>query len=394
MNAPLRCMFVVCLLSGCAAPPVHRLPPVTTLFDDSRFIKPPAPPDAAQLFAMSPAMRAHLDSGPFRAQLRKRGKERGLVAALYDAGELKLEYDGALTRAAAEAYDARRGNCLSLVIMTAAFAKALGVEVRYQNVVVDESWRRSGELMVFSSHVNLTLGKPGWAENNPDAKNVGAGRALTIDFLPGEDVAGYHRHEIPESTIVAMYFNNRAVEALLRQHLDEAYWWARAALRQDAAFIAAYNTLAVIYRRHGDLALAERSWRLALAREPEHVVVMRNLAPLLAATGRAAEADALIARAATIEPHPPFHFYALGMAAMERQDYAAAKTLFGREVARAPFHDEFHFWLGMALLRLGDAGRAREQMALAVQTSTSEQTGRLYAAKLEQMKKGAAARVQ
>jgi len=389
MNALLRCLVLACLLTGCAAPSSQRLPPVSTLFDDSRFIQPAVPPDAARLFAMSPAMRAHLDSAPFRAQLRNRGKERGLVAALYDAGELKLEYDSALTRTAAEAYDARRGNCLSLVIMTAAFAKALGVEVRYQNVVVEESWRRSGELMVFSSHVNLTLGQPVMGE-----KSVGAERVLTIDFLPGEDVAGYHRYEIPESTIVAMYFNNRAVEALLQQQLDEAYWWARAALRQDAAFIAAYNTLAVIYRRHGDLALAERSWRLALAREPEHLVVMRNLAPLLAATGRAAEADALSARAAAIEPHPPFYFYNLGMAAMERRDYAAARTLFGREVARAPFHDEFHFWLGIALLRLGETGQAREQMALAVQTSASAETGKLYAAKLELMKKGGAARFQ
>ena len=127
MNALLRCALVACLLSGCAAPSSQRLPPVATLFDDSRFIQPPVQPDASRLFAMSPAMRAHLDSVPFRAQLRNRGKERGLVAALYDAGELKLEYDSELTRTAAEAYDARRGNCLSLVIMTAAFAKALGV---------------------------------------------------------------------------------------------------------------------------------------------------------------------------------------------------------------------------------------------------------------------------
>ena len=51
-----------------------------------------------------------------------------------------------MTRNAAEAFDARSGNCLSLVIMTAAFAKELGLPVRYQNVFVDEAWSRSGDL--------------------------------------------------------------------------------------------------------------------------------------------------------------------------------------------------------------------------------------------------------
>ena len=382
-------LLALCLLlGGCAAIEAGRPPAVTALFDDSRFKAADAIP-AADVFAVSPAMRAWLDAPAVRTQLRQRGKEQGLVAALYDAGELKLEYDAAQTRTASQAYAARRGNCLSLVIMTAAFAKALGLEVHYQNVVVDESWRRNGELVVASGHVNLSLGRPLLGE-----RSVGAERVLTIDFLPAEDVAGYHRYEIGEDTIVAMFDNNRAVEAMLGQRLDEAYWWARAALLRDPAFGAAYNTLAVIYQRHGDTAMAERSWRMALAREPENAVAMRNLAPLLAQTGRGAEADALIRRAAAIEPYPPFHFFKLGMTAMENKDYAAARALFAREVKRAPYHDEFHFWLGIALLRLGESNEAKAQMALALQTSASAQASSLYSAKLEQLRKGGALRLQ
>ncbi len=382
------CLAVPVLLGGCAGLPMANPPQVTTLFDDSRFPASGAAP-ITDVFSLSPAMRAWLDTPAVHTQLRQRGKEQGLVAALYDPGELKLEYDAAQTRTAAEAYDARRGNCLSLVIMTAAFAKALGLEVHYQNVVVDESWRRSGELIVASGHVNLSLGRALMGE-----RSVGAERVLTIDFLPAEDIAGYHSYQIGEDTIVAMFDNNRAVEAMLHGRLAEAYWWARAALLRDPSFGAAYNTLAVVYQRHGDLALAERSWRMALAREPENVVAMRNLAPLLTSLGRNAEADDLARRAAAIEPYPPFHFFKLGMAAMEQRDYATARTQFAREVARAPYHDEFHFWLGIALLRLGEASEAKTQLALALQTSGSAQSSSLYSAKLEQLRRGAAARLQ
>lgn len=385
--APLRLrlrrllLLACCVLAGCATQTTAP-PAATTLFADARYGAPPAELDA-DLFAISPAMQAALDRPAFRTQLKRLGLERGLVSALYDGGGLKLEYDAARTRNAAEAFDARRGNCLSLVITTAAFARALGLDVRYHAVVVDENWRRSGDTVVASGHVNLSLGqrgRAGWPGDEAD---------ITIDFLPGEAVQGYHSYPLDEATILAMFANNRAVEALLQDRLDEAYWWARSAVQRDARFVPAYNTLAVIHQRHGEPQLAERSWRVALQREPENVVAMRNLASLLARLGRQGEADALLARAASIEPFPPYYYYEQGIAALRREDYEQARKLFAREVARAPDHDEFHFWLAVALLRLGQGQEARTQLALAAQTSTSAEMGQRYTAKLELLRKGA-----
>jgi transglutaminase-like putative cysteine protease len=55
------------------------------------------------------------------------------VQALYQPDQIRLEYDAAVTRNAAQAFEARTGNCLSLVIMTAALARELGLTVRYQS---------------------------------------------------------------------------------------------------------------------------------------------------------------------------------------------------------------------------------------------------------------------
>ena len=65
--------------------------------------------------------------------------------------------------------------------------------------------------------------------------------------------------------------------------------------------------------------MAERTFRMALEREPEDIVVMENLVPVLAALGKTAESQALAKRVASIEPNPPFHYFNLGMKAMERQ---------------------------------------------------------------------------
>ena len=61
------------------------------------------------------------------------------------------------TRNAGEAFADRQGNCLSLVVMTAAFAKALGLPLQFNQARLDDSWSLQGDLLLASGHVNLTL---------------------------------------------------------------------------------------------------------------------------------------------------------------------------------------------------------------------------------------------
>src|SRR6185503_17540088 len=109
----------------------------------------------------------------------------------------------------------------------------------------------------------------------------------TIDFLPSAELRGQRSEQVEENTLVAMYMNNKAAEALAANRLDDAYWWARAAVQQDRQLLIAYNTLGVIYRRHGELDDAERVLRFALALEPRSTNVLGNLAQLINDRGRA-----------------------------------------------------------------------------------------------------------
>jgi len=83
---------------------------------------------ADDVFAVSPEMRRYVATG-IANDVRIRGPQQGLFDALYSRNQLQLEYESTMTRNAAQAYAARAGNCLSLVIMTAAFAKEMGLKV-------------------------------------------------------------------------------------------------------------------------------------------------------------------------------------------------------------------------------------------------------------------------
>jgi hypothetical protein len=96
-------------------------------------------------------------------QIRTKGAQAGLVDALYRRAQLKLEYDAATTKTAAEAFDARSGNCLSLVLMTAALAHELQVPVRYQSAYMEEAWSRNGNLLFASGrqhHLSRRMSMP------------------------------------------------------------------------------------------------------------------------------------------------------------------------------------------------------------------------------------------
>ncbi len=374
--------LLMALLTGCAT--VEHGPAPDALFADSRFAAPSQPVSVDQLFALNPQMRDYMQTKRFKQLLQDHGTINGLIDALYDKGQLKLEYDSSMTRTAAQTFDARAGNCLSLVIMTAAFAKELGLVVRFQSVDVEDTWSRSASLYLVSSHVNVSFGRKPMIDlahtGEPD-------QLLTVDFLPPPDAARLRVEPLTEQDIVTLYMNNRAAESLVMGRIDDAYWWARGAVARENAPASTFNTLGVVYQQHGDLAQAEAVFRAALQREPNSLVVMQNLVPLLAENGKQAESAALAARVAKLNPHPPFEYFNDGLRAFQKGDYARAKELFAREVKRAPYNDEFHFWLAVACLRLGQPELAREQLTLALESSTTTDNRERYAAKLVHLHK-------
>jgi Tfp pilus assembly protein PilF len=372
---------IVFAVAGCASAPSQ---PPETILNDRLFAQPSEPVRAADVLAVSPEMKTFLDTDVARL-VRLKGTRRGLFEALHDKAGLSLEYDPGVTLNAAEAFAARKGNCLSLVIMTAAFAKEMGLAVRFQNVFTEETWSRNSSFYLSIGHVNVSISgtqvQPGYGHYDTEA--------MIIDFLPPADIASLRSWVINEATIIAMYMNNRAVEALISGQVDDAYWWAREALLQDPHFLGASNTLGVIYRAHGNLTEAQRALEYVLGREPANANALSNLVKVLEEGGKAADARQVAERLARIESAPPFAYFERGLAAMKAGDYRRARDMFAREVDRAAYYHEFRFWLALAYVGLGDLDQARANMAVALENGPTRGDRELYAAKLERLRAAA-----
>ncbi len=381
-------LLAVSALAGCAQ--VAVVPPAapTPLFHDDWFAPVAAVPTAKDLFRMSPEMLAYaarelgrarkgIDSAP--------DPRRELIDALYSTQRMQLQYDSSTTRTAAEAFAARAGNCLSLVVMTAAFAKHIDLPVAYQAVDTPDFYSRSAGLTLASGHVNLVLAPS--PPRSPGAKFITKGmEALTVDFLPQDEIRGQRTMALTENTVVAMYLNNLAVELLAAGRLDAAYAHARAALLQDPGFAAAANTLGVVFGHVDKPAAAEAAFAHVLAAEPDNLAALSNQSRLMLRQGRPAEAEVLSQRLARLQPMAPFQQFNEGREAMSRHDFARARDLFMNELLLQPYQDEVHFWAAQAYWQLGDRNRAARHLARAAEFSSTRIGHDRYAAKLAHLR--------
>lgn len=387
---PMAAALLALTLAACATPEPITLPTLATdaawrqaIAAGERHFGAAATaqplPDPLQV---SPAMRAHLEAHVRPTARAADDLRRPLLDALFERRGLKLDYAADHTRTAAEAFDERRGNCLSLVLMTTALADELGLRVRVREVLGEPSWTRSGQLVLVAGHVNLVLLPP---LGGPTFAGQGSGEWV-VDFVPGQNQRRQRVREVSMAQVRAMYLNNRAAEAMADGDLPQAFALARAAVTQAPADPNARNTLAVVLHRAGLTDAAEALLREVLARAPDHIGALTNLQGLLVARDAAAEAAALGQRLARLLPEPPYRYYDQARTALAERHWADARALLLRELTRTPEDPLVHHALAEAELGLGDLASARRHLALASSYSSDAAQRQRFHAKLDALR--------
>ncbi|MGM9514149.1 hypothetical protein ACS5PK_07845 [Roseateles sp. DB2] len=303
-----------------------------------------------------------------------------LYGTLFERGRVMVEYSSDYTRNAHEAFRDRRGNCLSLALMTAAFAKRLGTGVRFQLLQSSELWSRGDQLSYLVKHVNVVLlGRLG--------ENTMLGpyeRGLTVDFVPPNIRDLRAVKEVSEQTIVAMYLSNLASEALEESRTDLAYQLIKQSLLKDPQLAEAYNTLAVILTRRSQMAKAEQALRISVRLAPDGLPGLTNLISLMEHRGGAAahaELVALRAHLKTLQARPPFADMEAGIQAFQAGELQQALAAFLRQRDRTGVDGRLQQYLAATYTRLGRLDEAQAALAQGLRLVDNEALRRQLLAK-------------
>lgn len=217
-----------------------------------------------KLFYISDQMRRYL-----RLQARGNSPVERMNAVLRDlkARGAYLQYDLNRTTSAAEAFAQQQGNCVSHAAMIVAMARHVGLEA-YVN---------QGEINS-SSQVSESDGGVRFRQNVSHINAV-----VVIDdrpFIIEQDYRIYHGknlHRLSDREAKSLYLNNLAMEAMLRDEMEQAFVHMRNAINLDDDSSVLWGGLGTIYRRLGAMRLAQQSFIHALNLNPEDGIAQNNL---------------------------------------------------------------------------------------------------------------------
>jgi tetratricopeptide (TPR) repeat protein len=347
------------VLSGCAAPDASR----TALpWQDAAYAHDPALVSVTRdsLFALDPELLRSLRARPEVANANRSARTAELLTLVFGPDLKAFAYAGGSSTVAADTWRNRRGDCLSLSVMSVALARALDVPAQVQEVRVPPLFDRRGGIDFLNQHVNVLV------PNDRDLRvlnRVLPAGAVVIDFEPQPGTRSKGR-ALDDQQVLARYLNNLGAEHLAAGDERRAYAHFKAAIGADPAFASAYGNLAQLYLRARHEADAERLLRLALAHDGESDLAAAALHRLLVAQGRTDEALRYQTMLEDRRDRDPYHWLGLGLHRLEQQQPALAIDALERAQALASGFEEIHRALAVAYWQSGQLHRARDQLAL------------------------------
>lgn len=368
-------------LHACATPPQTKTAPPLQLLSHQAFQPSGAALETpAQIFFLPAAVIQDVRNQVLRYD-RAYDQQLALLRYIFhDENRDILEYVNDATLTATETLQLRVANCLSLTILAASLAEAVGFHVDFQDVAVPEYWiSRSGSSML-NGHVNIKL-TPSLLTLNSQGLFYQP-ESYLIDFDRGSGQIHQRAKSVSRQTVIAMFYNNKAADAMLLQQYDLAFEYLQAALSLIPAQAEIWNNLAVLYRKKELLAEAEQSYQYSLQLDPNNNNTLANLAMLYEKTGRVEQAKELNQKVVSRRLKNPYYFVMLGNEALDLGMQQQALSEFGKALKLQPKTTEAHFGMAQGYLALGNYQQAKKHLRSAGEYTEDKILQRRYQTKL------------
>lgn len=255
------------------------------------------PEEVVYPFHASPEMIAWAEDATAavsRSEPRRRLTQ--LQRAFFDTEGAGFTYDDSRTLTAADAFQTRRGNCMSFTALFIAMSRSLGIETVLLEVEREPEIDRQDSLVVVNRHV---------------AAAYSSGPQMAIfDFYLNSDVPVTGREVIDDVFASAIHHNNLGGVALRENRLGEALKNLEMATTLAPTWPPGWVNLGVARVQNDDVEGALAAYGRALANDPRNSSALNNLSILYGRLGRYNDARLALTEAAR-QGRSPFVLVAL-----------------------------------------------------------------------------------
>lgn len=276
------------------------------------------------------------------------------------------------------------GNCLSLAVLTKAYASLANLEIEYRKVNSAPIYQRNIGVMTISSHIQTHLYAPKTIKKDKHSISVLRSKII-IDYFPSSNslVGGV----VEENDFAAMYYQNLAAEAIVEEDFNLAYSLLVAAMELSPNNSETLNTLAVLHKMTGNVSLAESIYANAIAGARSSISLLSNYVLLLEEENRFEEAVLIREKYNDIRDDNPYRWYDLANQAFAKENYSQALNYYEKSIQVAPYLHESFFGQAKSYFHLGNRYKAKKAMKRAAELAFKPRDERLYLAKLNSLKK-------
>ena len=333
-----------------------------------------------EILALNPEQKKHfLDYYNSHSNSSKPGHQR-LYEYLQDFGS-DFEYANFTSNAESTLGNAS-GNCMSLAVLTTAFARTANIDIKYQLVNRVPIFQERGSVVFNAQHIRSIIFEP-----KPDLNTgvlVWRSKAI-IDYYPTSNtfVNGF----VSKPEFIAMYYRNLAAEALSKDENNRAYWLLKRSLEVEPENAEAINSLAVIHRRVGDYAKAEELYKYGIKNAFNKIVLLKNYQVLLLTQNRIADAERIAKELENLEDLNPFNWLLAANEAFDEKNYSVAIKLYEKSIELAPYLHQGHFGIAKSEYQRGNLKASRIALEEALEQAFDRGSKSIYEAKLAVLSK-------
>ncbi len=333
-----------------------------------------------EIFALSEAEKNAVRA-EMRAATSAQAKTKALLRFIFKSDELPLEYVNSATLIASETLQRRQANCLSLTILAYALAEEVGFSAVFHEVDIPEFWITDGQQSRLNGHVNLVIVPPVLSFENGSV-NYSNSR-LTVDFDSENRDRAWPSHAVSKDEIVAMFYNNKAADALVAGNNQQSFAYLKAAIEIAPNSAQAWSNLAVLYRKVGLYQQAKESYLFSLQLNPHSMNTMANLAMLYRLEQQPEKALALENLVARKRKLNPYYHLMLGEEALNAKQTKNAISHFHQALRLNSGLTPAMLGLAKSYILEGDIDKATRYLQDARQQSHSTDERDRYESKLK-----------
>lgn len=317
----------------------------------------PVPRD--EVMALPPPLKARVHDLLVAGDPSQTARFQRLINFVVDDKDgLGMTYDESATYTVAQAYAARKANCLTFTLLVLAIAKEAGLDAYPQEIGETLSWREVDGTIYRENHINAGV-RIGGHRYSVDP-------AADLIFLPRPPVRVSHER------LLAHYYNNVAVDRLQEGRTDVALRDMAVAEALDPTYASLWSNAGVMALHGGDATTAERDYEKALALDPADASALFNMVQLLERRHdpRATEFRQRLAR---VEQNDPLQQFLQGLDYERAGNFPRAIASVRRAIQLMPREHRFYAALARMYQRVGDLTRARSALASARSLSEGRQ---------------------